>query len=187
MTVEKLRKELTHVKALKASRVQYANIILTNISLFPKLLDIIFMVNDTTSCKAAWVFELVCLENISILTPFLNRFTKNLNLIHLDSALRPVAKVCQHIANTYQNKQVNNTNPLLTSKHKNLIIEACFNWLITPNKTATKVYAMETLFLLGDDLGWIHEELILILKQNYQTESAGYKAQAKQILNKIRA
>lgn len=186
MSLEEFYKELSNITALRENRLKYANIVLKDMSLFPKLIDILFMVDDKVSCPAAWVFEFVCVEYIYAIIPHLDRFTKNLKTIHFDSAIRPVAKVCELIAKTYYSKKSNTLQKALTPTHKELIIEACFDWMISDIKVAPKAYAMESLFLFGKETDWIHPELVLILEQDFHTQSAGYKARAKRTLEKIK-
>ena len=44
---------------------------------------------------------------------------------------------------------------------------------------------MTTLLLLGKNIAWIHPELQLILKQNYESGSAAYKARARMTLKAL--
>ena len=76
-----------------------------DLSLFPKLMDIVFMAHDKTSIHAAWVFEYVCAENIYVIIPHLDNFTTNFHKLQFDSAIGPVAKVCEFIAKEYYSKQ----------------------------------------------------------------------------------
>ena len=75
MTLEEFYKELSFVDASKKSRLKYADMVLKDMNLFPKLLEIMFMVDDKVSCKAAWVFEYVCNDYIYGLIPHLDLFT----------------------------------------------------------------------------------------------------------------
>ena len=118
--------------------------------------------------------------------PYLDTFTKNLKKIRFDSAVRPVAKVCGFIANDYYSKRPNTLQKMLTPTHKKLIIEACFDWMISDHKVASKAYAMETLYLFGKENDWIHPELTLILEQDFPTQSAGFKARARRTLKKMK-
>ena len=186
MNLEELYKELSNITALRENRLKYANMVLDDMSLFPKLMDILFMVDDKVSCKAAWVLEFVCAEYLYAIVPYLNTFTSNLKKIRFDSAVRPIAKVCGFIANDYYSKKPNVLQKTLTPIHRELIVEACFDWLISDHKVAPKVYSMETLYLFGKDSYWIHKELALILEQDFSTQSAGFKARAKRTLKKIR-
>ncbi|MFH4964164.1 adenylosuccinate lyase [Gaetbulibacter sp. M235] len=187
MTLEELHKELSYINALRENRVKFAKLVLNDLSLLPKLIAILFMVDDKVSCKAAWVFEFVCDEYIYAIIPYLDEFTSNINKVHFDSAVRPVAKVCEFLAKTYYSKQPNTIKKTLLPKHKELIIENCFDWMIRDEKIAVKAFAMNTLYLFGKDYKWIHPELVQILEQDFQNQSPGYKARAKHILKKIKA
>ena len=157
-----------------------------NPELVPKLLDILFMVNDKISCRAAWVFEFMCGENLEASIPYLDVFTENAHKVHLDSAVRPVAKVCEYLIKAYYSKTNNQIKTALKPIHKERIIEACFDYMINDEKIAPKAYAMNTLYLLGQDYDWIHPELVLILERDYQMQSSGFKARARHILKKIK-
>ena len=185
MTLEDFYEELSHVSATRENRLQCAKLVLKDMSLFPKLIDIMFRVDDPNSSRAAWVFEFVCEEYIFAIIPYLDIFTSNLKKVHLDSSVRPMSKVCVFIANTYFSPQPNTLKKMLRPYHKERIIEASFDWLIKDEKVAPKAYAMETLYLFGKEFSWIHPELALVLKQDFALQSPGYKARAKKILNKI--
>tara|TARA_R110000868_G_scaffold91812_1_gene254382 strand:+ start:5941 stop:6672 length:732 start_codon:yes stop_codon:yes gene_type:complete len=185
MTFEELYNTLTKVDASRESRLECANIVLDDLSLFPKLLDIVFITNDKVSCRAAWVFEFVCANCLYAIIPHLDNFTSNINMLRYDSTIRPVAKVCEFIAKECTSKQYNTMNKMLLQKHREQIIEVCFDWLISDRKIAIKAYAMTTLFLLGKDYKWVYPELVQILQQDYQNQSPGFKARAKHILKKI--
>ena len=63
--------------------------------------------------------------------------------------------------------------------HIKKIIEAGFDWMIGQQKVAVKAYTMNTLFLLGKNYDWVHQELKLIIQQNIMNESAAYKARGR--------
>ncbi|HMC02153.1 MAG TPA: hypothetical protein VKN14_14035 [Flavobacteriaceae bacterium] len=186
MTKDQLYETLNYVDASRESRLKHAKMILDDMSLLPKLIDIVFMVDDPISCRAAWVFEFVCNEYIFGLIPYLDTFTKNLKSVHLDSAVRPVAKVCEMLAKAYNSKQNKTIKNTLKAFHKEQIIEACFDWMINDEKIAPKAYAMNTLYLLGKEYDWVHPELKQILQQDYSHQSAGFKARARLVLKKIK-
>ena len=185
MTLEEFYEELSHVNASRENRLKYAKMVLKDMSLFPKLIDIMFRVDDKVSSRAAWVFEFVCAEYIYAIIPYLDTFTNNLKKVHFDSAVRPISKVCGFIANTYYSKEPNTLKKVLKPQHIEQIIEACFDWMINDEKVAAKAYAMDTLFLFGKDHDWIHPELTQILEQDFPTQSAGFKVRAKRVLKKI--
>lgn len=186
MPTEQLYNKLIYVDHSRANRLKYANLILSQPELIPELLDILFMVDDKISCRAAWVLEFMCGKNLDAIIPHLDQFTKQIHSVHLDSAVRPVAKVCEYLTKAFYSKNQNSIQDALTSTHQERIIETCFDWLINDEKIAPKAYAMNTLYLIGQDFEWIHPELALILERDFQMQSSGFKARARHILKKIK-
>ncbi|WP_296312117.1 adenylosuccinate lyase [Winogradskyella sp. UBA3174] len=186
MTKDQLYKELNYVNHSREKRLHYAYLVIDNPKLIEPLLEILFDVDDKISCRAAWVFEFMCGQKLEAVIPHLDNFTKNMSKVHLDSAVRPVAKVCEYIIKAYYSKIENKIQSHLSQSHKEEIIEACFDWMINDEKIAPKAYAMNTLFLLGKGIDWIHPELILILERDFQIQSSGFKARARHILKKIK-
>lgn len=187
MTKTELYKELNYVNHSREKRLKYANLVIDNPELVAPLLEILFEVDDKISCRAAWVFEFMCSEKLEAIMPHLDVFTANVSKVHLDSAVRPVAKVCELLAKTYYGKEVSEIKNHLTQPHKEQIIEACFDWMInTKEKVAPKAYGMYALFHLGKEFNWVYPELIIILERDFTTQSAAFKARARQILKRIK-
>jgi hypothetical protein len=186
LTTEELYIELNYVNHSREKRTYYANLVINNPSLVPGLLEILFMVDDKISCRAAWVFEFMCGERLEEIIPYLDTFTSKMHTVHLDSAVRPVAKICEYLILAYYAKQDSKIKKALTEIHKEKITEACFDWMINDEKIAPKAYAMNSLYLLGKDFDWVHPELVIILERDYQMQSSGFKARARHILKKIR-
>lgn len=105
MTTDELNHELNYVNHSRENRLKYANMAIAKPELIPKMLDILFMVDDKVSCRAGWVLEFMCSEQLEAIIPFLNRFTDNIHNVHLDSAQRPIAKVCELLAKAYSNSE----------------------------------------------------------------------------------
>lgn len=186
MTTAELYEELNYVNHSREKRLYYANLVIENPDLIPKLLNILFMVDDKVSPRAAWVLEFMCSKNIKYIIPYLDEFTENMNLVHLDSAVRPVAKICELLTKAYTTKTNIYIVNIIKEKHKERIIETCFDYMINDEKVAPKAYAMNTLFLLGKEYDWIHPELALILERDFHLQSAAFKARARHILKKIK-
>ncbi len=171
--------------AKRAHRDKSAKFVSDHLETFPFLLEIVFEDQKRINIKAAWIFELVCFEKISLLAPYLDFFTQNLSKIRNESSLRPIAKVCSFVAKAYYHSSENEIHKNLSVKNMEYIVENNFDWLIEDHKVATQVYAMDSLFLFGKDFDWIHAELKLILNKNAGFSSAGYKAHAKHILKQL--
>jgi hypothetical protein len=165
--------------------MKYAQMVLNDPSLYPKLLDILFRIDDKVSCRAAWVLEFVCGKDLESFIPYLELFTKDVGKVHLDSAVRPVAKICEYLVLAYYSKKDNPVKKALKPIYQERIIEACFDWMINDEKIAPKAYSMNSLYLLGQDHDWIHPELKSILERDFQMQSSGFKARARHILAKI--
>ncbi len=186
MTKTELYKELNYVNHSREKRLHYANLVIDNSELLTPLMEILFDVDDKISCRAAWVFEFMCGEKLEEIIPHLNLFTENVSKVHLDSAVRPVAKVCEYLIKAYYSKNGHAIKSHLSEIHKERIVEACFDWMINDEKIAPKAYAMNSLFLLGNEYDWIHPELAIILERDFQIQSSGFKARARHILKKIK-
>lgn len=187
MTKDQLYKELNYVNHSREKRLFYANMVIKNANLIEPLIEILFEVDDKISCRAAWVFEFMCGEKLEAIIPHLDVFTKNVSKVHLDPAVRPMAKICEYLMKAYYSKKPSEIKSALTEKHKEKIIEACFDWMINDEKIAPKAYSMNALYLLGSEYDWIHPELALILERDFQMQSSGFKARARHILKKIKS
>jgi len=186
LTTEQLYQELNYVNHSREKRLHYANLVIDNPDLIPKLLEILFMVDDKISPRAAWVFEFMCNEHLEEAIPFLDYFTEHMHKVHQDPAVRPVAKVCEYLVKAYYSKKKNKIQEALNEKHKERIIAVCFDYMINDEKIAPKAYSMNSLYLLGNDYDWIHPELVLILERDFQMQSSGFKARAKHIIKKVK-
>jgi len=156
----------------------------SNTHLIPTILDLVFDVDSKISTRATWVLEFMVRENVKILLPYLDLVCKKMSTIYQDSAVRPIAKICEFLIEAY-NKDNLEVKKYLKPKHIEQITELCFDYLINNQKVAAKAYSMNVLFLLGKENDWIYLELKLILQRGMAIESAAFKARARQILKKI--
>lgn len=186
MTTEQLYKELDYVNHSRENRKKYAFLVINNPDLIPQVLDILFQVDNKQSYRAAWLLEFVARENLDSILPYLDRITEHMHKVHLDSAVRPIAKICEYLTEAYYHKNLNKTKDYLTTIHKERIVVLSFDYLITNQKIAAKAYAMNTLFLLGKEFDWIHPELTMILERDFKAGSAGFKSRARCLLKKLK-
>ena len=176
----------TIANAKKENRQRVAKIVLENEHLLKELVTTIFKVDDTISIKAAWVLEWICTHHhINWILPHLQEFTTKISTLTFDSAIRPCAKICEHLAKAYYAKHKNEVQEKLKSNHMDIMIETGFDWLITPQKIAVKAYTMNTLYALGLERDWIHPELKHLIETKIIHESKGTKARGKHILQLI--
>lgn len=172
--------------AKRDNRKKASDIVLNNPDLFKYLVSLTFKVDDKISIRAAWVLEWICTHySIENILPHLDEFTQNISTIHFDSVVRPCAKICEHLAVAYTSKQENVVKEFLTKQHIENIVETGVDWLITEQKIAVKAYTMQTLYLFGLEIDWIHPELEHIIKTKVIYQSKGTEARGRKILGLI--
>jgi len=171
--------------AARQNRLIAAQYFLDNPSEFLFLLQKTFDPDYKYHHKAAWVLEFVLDKNFDLLLPYLDFFTSNISKLQNDSAIRPIAKICEWIAIKYSHKNSKQLQTILSQKHITAIIETGFDWLIGDYKVATKAYTMHTLYMLGklpDAPKWIHQELRTVIAERMEVESAAFKSRGRKIL-----
>lgn len=183
--MELLIEKLSFPRAYRQTRLDLAQWVIENPEIFPDLLSICFDEKNKISHKAAWILEFVCTEKIEMLIPHLDLFFYYIPKAQKDQSVRPFSKICLMLSKlTYKKKDVFVSN-FLTQQHKEAMIACCFDWLITEQKVACQAYAMNTLFLLGTEIAWVHPELEIILEQNINSKTAAYKSRGIITLKEI--
>lgn len=173
--------KIANSTAHRPIRDELSGMVFNDTSLFPELMVIAFRVTDKNHHKACWILELVLEKEIGWLKGFLPQFCGTLPLYKHEGAIRSISKICLFSVQNHLKQR----NGFLSDEQLQQIIEACFDWLITDAKVATKAYAMRALYLAGKSNDWIYPELQVILTQGFPQHSAGYQAAAKEILQKI--
>ncbi len=164
--------------AHRQSRDANKDFVIANPGYVTELIDIAFNTKDKHHNKAWWVLELIAEEQIELLLPYLDLLCNNLQKICTDQAVRPASRVCMYLA---QSKKIT-----LSHTQEEKIIERCLDWLIQPERVAAKAYSMRALYSSGKKHPWIHEELRMILSQDYDGNSPAYIAAAKDILRRLK-
>ncbi|MFY7672477.1 adenylosuccinate lyase [Tenacibaculum sp. MEBiC06402] len=170
----------------KVNRNKAAIIVLEQPELIRHLIDLTFSVNDKLSIKAAWILEWICTHySLDYILPYLSTFTKGLQHLHLDAAVRTCAKICEHLATAYTNNRENAVKIALKESEIDKIIENCFDWLLGQQKASVKAYSMQTLYLFASKRNWINEELEHLLRTKVIHENKACKARGRKIIELI--
>ncbi|RFN57885.1 adenylosuccinate lyase [Marixanthomonas ophiurae] len=180
-----LLQQLSYTKAYRKNRLDAAHWVIVHPETFGELLTYCLTAKDELSYKAAWVLEFVYLEKPELLLPHLNLFFEKLPTITRDQTLRPLAHICELITISYYKKKEEKIGSYFSEAYKKIMVECCFDWLITDKKIACQARAMTALFYLGTEFEWIHSELKQIIEQNIHLGSAGYKARGKNTIKQI--
>lgn len=182
---EILKQKLNFPRAYRATRLEVAQWVLAHPETFEDLLHFCFSKEKELSYKATWILEFVCKEDLSMLYPHFDLFLEQLPNVKLDQAARPMAKICEMICLHYYKEQDKTIKAYFRSKHKEQMIAVCFDWQITHQKVACKVFGMTALLYLGTEQDWIHPELELLIHQNIAHAQPAYKARGKHTLKAI--
>jgi hypothetical protein len=167
--------------AHRKSREQLSNYVLRHLDVLQDFLQIAFDPTHENHVKAFWSLELVCEKKIKLFVPYLDQFCEVLPQLKDDSAIRPATKICLFLAKSNHRKN----GISLTHEQEHSLIEALIDRLIQNEKVAAKVYAMRALFVLGKKYNWVHDELKIIIEQDYANHSAAYQAATRNLLKKL--
>lgn len=186
MNIDQLYEKLNYVNHSRTMRMEMARFILQHPQLVNSLLEIAFQNDDPVSARACWVLEYTARQDLRYLDTHLDQWVSGLSGLHLDSSIRPMAKICELLVLEYYGQAPDTGPSCLVPKHLELMVSVCFDWLIGPHKVAPKAYSMTSLYHLGKDYDWVYAELQLLLENEYSNGSAAFKARARQILSKLR-
>ncbi len=176
-----LKKELEQVNTRPENRKNLLRKLLNKPDFFTEILQLADTGNKLAP-KAARAIELVSIERISCIIPHVDSVIVISKKSRNDSVIRAMAKILEMLISLHYKKN----NPFQFQESQlQAIVEICFDWLISPQKTAAQVYSMGCLIELGKDYSWIYPELSSILKNNYAKNSAGYKARARKVIQQI--
>ncbi len=178
-TLKSWLSDADHTRLQRATR---AKRLLDQPELTGPLLHIGFGSERELAVRAIWVVEYAVKQNPPLLLPYLPLLLANSGQVADQQIVRPLAKMLEVMLG-WSYKQPDRGG--LTHDQKNAMAELCFDWLIGDHKVAAKAHSMSSLYFLGQDLAWIHRELELLLRQNYGSGSAAYKARARMVLAKI--
>ncbi|UWX53674.1 adenylosuccinate lyase [Maribacter litopenaei] len=173
MTQQELYESLDYVDHSRDKRTQMANMVFSNPTIILPLLEVIKLTKDPISCKAAWILEVVARKKLDAIFPYLDTFVEVLGQVELESAVRPIAKVCELLTESYFSEENDLIKQRISDSHLEKMTSACFDWLIGEHKVAAKAYSMTSLYLLGTKYSWIHPELKMVLGAKLFTRKCG--------------
>ncbi|WP_297792141.1 adenylosuccinate lyase [uncultured Eudoraea sp.] len=186
MTKAELLESLNYVNGTRYNRQETTELVLDNPGNIAPLMEIAFEDRGSISSKACWILEFIAKKDLKYILMHTDSFIHGISKVHLDSSVRPIAKICEILMKVYFSSSNNDVRDSLKDDHLKRITSCCFDWLIGDHKVAAKAYSMSSLYLLGEKFEWIRPELKLVLEQNFYAGSAAYKARARQILALIK-
>lgn len=177
--------QINYQKAYRKNRLNAANWVLENPETLEELVQYCFHEDLPLATKATWVLEFVCRKDLTLIFPWLDYIFEKLPHIKSDGQFRSFGLICELLTIGYYKKKNNEYHQALTSKHKEVMVECCFDWILLSQKVACQVRAMTALYFLGTEHDWIHPELATIIKKNLPQASAGYRNRGQKTLDLI--
>ncbi|MEM1339259.1 MAG: adenylosuccinate lyase [Bacteroidota bacterium] len=186
MTADQLREQLNGKRIHKPKVMELVAGIRTNAKLIVPLLATVHEQDKQGMLNACWVFDHVLRQHPEIILLVLDPFLEGLPKMQSESCMRTMAHACEHLTEYYFKKKHPLFTAQVTSSQLEKIATVCFDWLISDHKVATKVFAMTSLFYLGEKFLWIRPELKLYLEQNIGSGSAGFQNRGAKLLVKLK-
>ncbi|TRZ43646.1 hypothetical protein [Robertkochia solimangrovi] len=171
--------KIHNITTSRTDRDRAAAIVLNSPESFNELTSLAFSRHKEKERTAFRVMELVCVQSPELLDGHLDVFISGISALTASESRRPAAKICAIIAG---HPDLKNS---LKKEEQEKLAEVNFDWLIGKEKVAVKVFAMECLFQLRDELPWIREALKPVLEQGIPAHTAAYLARARHILDKL--
>lgn len=169
--------------ARRENRERVASVFFNKPELIADLMVCVFKIDYKLHYKAVWILEILLEKDLTMLLPYIDYFTLNIRKLRHESAVRPIAKICNWLAISYVKHQKEDFLKVLTKKNIEQIVETSFDWMIGRYKVAAKAYTMNSLFYFGKlnspEFLWIHKELKNIILLNIVQSSPAYKARGR--------
>ncbi|WP_420322881.1 adenylosuccinate lyase [Flagellimonas sp.] len=186
MTEQQLHITLNSGRLSKAEINQLVDQLTAQPELVGHLLQEIFDQDGTDSFNASWTFDHLMRKKLVYLLPHFEKFTKGLEGLKSESIIRSMAHVCEFSMEAYFKTKDPVFVQNITPEQLERIVTVCFDWLIGNHKVAAKVFAMSSLYHLGQKYDWVHPELKMVLEQQVHDGTAAYKSRASKTLAKLR-
>lgn len=185
LTPQQLHSTL-HAKRLSKVEVdQLVAHLLDHPALTGPLLQEVFKEDKSGTFNASWTFNHLMRKRLPYLLPVFDAFVQGLEHLTSDSCIRPMAHVCQRVTEAYFEKKNLAFRSRITEEQLEKLLMVCFDWLIGNYKTASKVFAMTSLYHLGQRFTWVPPELKQVLVDTIAVGSPGYQHRAKKTLDKL--
>ena len=186
MTAQELQFQLNAKRIHKPQVAYLVSEILAYPNLVEPLLAEVYEQDKAGLFNASWVLDHVLRKEPDLILLVIDPFIAVLGQIRSESCIRPMAHVCQMIAEHYFKKKNTAFREQITTAQLAVIVTVCFDWLIGNHKVATKVFAMTSLFYLGEAFPWVRPELVSYLEQNIGSNTAGFQNRGGKLLLQLK-
>lgn len=188
MTLQELQFDISIINHSKESRAKAVSLILDNLDVLPELIEKAFS-KDINHFRYCWWLEFLNRKHLEVLCPYMEVIVDKAQILKHQSAIRPISRIIEtYTLNYYSDTPNKIVQEMMTLSIKEKMVNRSFEWLIDNQlKVAPRAYSMISLYHLGKEVSWVHDELRLVIEQNYAHESAAYKARGRMVLKKLNA
>ncbi|MEO0571764.1 MAG: hypothetical protein AAF039_08665 [Bacteroidota bacterium] len=187
MTSEQLKQRL-YAKRMGKTKIDS---LVMELLEFPELVGTLLNVvleqdKSKENFNACWVLDHLMRKRLDYLLPHIDQLITELPQITWETSMRPIARILEALNEAYFVKKEAAFIRRIALEHQETMAEVCFDWLIGEHKVATKVFAMTSLFYLGERFNWVRPELKSVLELQIAGGTAGFKSRGGKILDKLR-
>lgn len=152
-----------------------ANMVYEEPELFSLLIDVALTGERLFAQRASRVVSICSSRFPELLKPHYSRIIRELKNLKDEGAIRNLLKIISEV-------------PLkLTGREKSILVNLCFDYLVSGKfPVAIRVYSMQILFNLSENIPEIGDELARILEEQLPDETPGYRSRANKILGSRR-
>jgi hypothetical protein len=150
-----------------------ANMVYDEPSLLKPLIEVSWLNQDPWSNRASRVVSICCCRFPELLKPYASSIIQKFTTLSSEGVIRNYLKIFVEV-------------PIkLSNKHKSILLNSCFDYLSKSYAVSIKVYSMEILCNLSDEIPDIKRELYNLIEEQLPESSAGFKSRGEKILKKL--
>ncbi|MCI5059390.1 MAG: hypothetical protein MRY83_24975 [Flavobacteriales bacterium] len=141
---------------------------------FDDLMCLVYGNDLDHSMRASWIVDMVCAKNDKLFESHLDQVIENLGGFKHEGVHRSLLKIISNLE--------------IPEKHLAHLFDKCLNWLIREEvPIAVKVHGMQVAFNISQKVPELQRELALVLEENYDNASVGFKSRARKLIKKLSA
>jgi hypothetical protein len=150
-----------------------ANMVYDEPLLLKLLIEVSWLDKDPWSNRASRVVSVCCCRFPDLLKPYTSSIIKKLIALNSESVIRNYLKIFAEV-------------PIkITNKNKSMLLNLCFDYLSHSYAISVRVYSMEILFNLSDEIPEIKRELYILIDEQLPESSPGFRSRGEKILKKL--
>jgi hypothetical protein len=150
-----------------------ANMVCDEPVLLKLLVEVAWLQREPWSQRASRVVSICCCRFPELFKPLNSIVIRKLAKINSEGVIRNFLKIFAEIP-------VN-----LNNKDKSILLNLCFDFLSGSHAVAIKVYSLEILYKLSNEIPDIKRELFNLIEERLIESSPGFKSRGEKILKKL--